>query len=72
MEDAKKPWYKSIKKVLGVSFAIAVLVGGIIEIAEGGDTKEVLELWAQMSYVYIGLKVVGGVAKGISDGRNKS
>ena len=72
LEISNKPWYKSVKKVLGVSFAVSVLIGGIIYMINNPkEAIDVLELWAEMSYIYIGLKVVSGVAGRVTSKKGK-
>ena len=51
-----KPWYKSLKKWLGVIFSLAVLVGGIIDIIRNPtNTVEILQLWGFMSFSFLGI-----------------
>jgi|LGOV01.1.fsa_nt_gb hypothetical protein len=51
-----KPWYKSVKKWLGISFAISVLVGGIYIMATNTERQiDVLELWGVMSLTFMGI-----------------
>lgn len=64
----KKPWYKSLKKVIGVIFMGAVLIGGILGIMKEPDnTVRILELWAITGGTLLGITMVGGVAHKVVD-----
>ena len=61
--DMNKPWYKSLKTWLGITFAGAVLVGGILDIKTRPDNVvRILELWAIMSGTYLGIRTIGKVS----------
>lgn len=58
----KKPWYKSLKKWLGIIFSLAVLIGGIIDIYKHPEnTIAILRLWANMSLIFLGLTGALGI-----------
>ena len=69
-----KPWYKSLKKWIGIIFLAAVLFGGLSDISnpETKNTMDVLELFAGIGLIALGLT---GVFKGMNkflDGKNDS
>jgi len=70
MEFKKDPFYTSTKKLFGVIFLIAVLVGGGYAIYQDPDnTIEVLELWGRMAGVLLGILVVAKTSHKVLDNK---
>ena len=64
----RKPWYKSLKKWLGIIFAMAVLIGGMVDIKRNPvNTVQILQLWGTMSGVFLGLTGAFGIGHKVID-----
>lgn len=51
-----KPWYKSLKKWLGILFSVAVIIGGTVDIVRTPEnTVDILQLWGVMSLTFLGV-----------------
>lgn len=64
----EKPWYKSLKKWLGIIFSIAVLIGGMVDIKRNPqNTVSILQLWGTMAFAYLGITGVFKIGHKVVD-----
>jgi len=72
MEVKKDPFYTSTKKLFGVIFLVAVLVGGGYAIhTEPKSIMEVLDLWAKIGGVLLGIHTIGRVSHSVANNKAK-